>query len=117
MSLMKRIEALAKECDTEEQELIEEMVIGAVDYVRSVIIMETNARNLRGRKAEEYRDIVTATDRTRTMTHNALIAAVNIVNRICQNHGRPLIYTGDEQRRHYGDFAMELTTEIFGDRK
>lgn len=117
MSLMERIEALAKECDTEEQELIEDMILCAADYVRSVIVMETNAKNLRGKEAAEYREIVTATDRSRTMVHNALIAAVNIVKRICQIHDHLPIYIGDEQRRLYGDFAMELTTEIFKDRK
>lgn len=117
MSLMEQLEALAKECDTEEQELIEEMIFNAAEYMKAVIVMETTSRNVLGREADEYRGAVTSTDRTRTAVHNGLISAVNIVNRICQNHNCPLIYTGDEQRRRYGDFAMELTTEIFKDRK
>ena len=117
MSLMEQLEALAKECDTEEQELIEEMIFNAAEYVKAVVVMETTARNLLGREADTYRDAVTSTDCTRTTVHNGLISAVNVVNRICQNHSCPLIYTGDEQRRHYGDFAQALIMAIFEERK
>ena len=117
MGYIEQLELLAKECDTEEQELIEEMIVNAAEYVRSVIVMETAARNLLGRAAEEYRDDVSAKECSRTMTHNALISEVNIVKRICVNHGQKMIYEGDNERRHYGDFAMELTAEIFGERK
>ena len=47
------------------------------------------------------------------MTHNSLISATDIVNRLCTNHGLPLIYSGDSVRRHYGDFAIALVAEIF----
>ena len=42
--------------------------------------------------------------------------SVGIVNRICDKHDFPRIYTGGEARREYGDFAIALVSEIFAKR-
>lgn len=117
MGLLNQIETLAKDCSAEERKLVEKMVFNAVEYVQAVVRMETTARNLIGREREELRDAVSTTDRTRTAVHDGLISSVNIVNRICAKHNLPPVYTGDEERRHYGDFAFGLVEEIFRNRK
>ena len=57
-----------------------------------------------------------STDRTRSNDHNAFISSVDAVNKICDAHGVPRIYTGSTERRAYGDFAMELVADIFAKR-
>ena len=116
MELLQQIEEMKKHFDTEEMECVEEMVLKAARYVREVVTMETTARNLIGRNGEDLREAVSSTDSTRRTAHNSLISATDIVNRLCTNHGLPLIYTGDSLRRHYGDFALALVTEIFDKR-
>ena len=78
--------------------------------------METKASNYMGRKGMEMQETVAASDSWHTGRHESLMTKVNIVNRICQSHGHTLIYTGDSQREHYGDFALELVDEIFRQR-
>lgn len=112
-SLIQQLNSLVAHCDLEEREMIEEMVINAADYVQIVVEMETKAKNFAGRQGSELRDVVSTADSTRSKIHNSLIARVNAVNRICAAHGLDLIYTGDSERRHYGDFAFALSEEIF----
>ncbi len=111
-----QINNLAKKCNDMESELIEQMIHNAADYVRAVIVMETAASNIASLDADEAREAKQSTDRARTVAHDAFIASVNVVNRICDKHEFPHIYTGGDTRREYGDFAMELVTDIFAKR-
>ncbi|MBQ3054614.1 MAG: DUF3232 domain-containing protein [Oscillospiraceae bacterium] len=111
-----QLQALVHVCDSDERELIERMIHSSADYVRQVVIMESTRLNFAGRQSDDLRAKVSETDKVRTDRHNALIATVNIVNRICDAHHLPRIYCGSEKRREYGDFAIELTAEIFNDR-
>lgn len=115
-TLIQQLNSLAAHCDLDEREMIEEMVINAADYVQAVVAMEAKAKNFAGRQGSEMRDAVSTSDSTRSKIHNSLIARVNAVNRICTAHDLDLIYTGDSERRHYGDFAFALTEEIFRNR-
>ena len=113
MGLLQQIEEMKGHFDAEEMDCVEDMILKAAQYVRAVVIMETTARNMIDRSGEELREAVSTTDGSRRMAHNSLISATDIVNRLCTNHGLPLIYTGDSLRRHYGDFALALVGEIF----
>ena len=115
-NLTNRLKELSYVCCTDEQELIEQMVHSAADYVRQVVIMESTSMNLAGRTNEDFRQKKLETDETRSRIHNGLIHKVDIVNRICENHNMPVIYAGDRHRRCYGDFALELVSEIFENR-
>jgi len=115
-TLTEQIRTLTAVCESDECELIEEMILKAAAYVQAVTIMETTARNYAGRSADELREAVSSTDKSRRNVHNSLISAVDIVNRICVMHGLPLLYTGSERRREYGDFALALVTEVFVNR-
>ncbi len=110
---MDKIRELVDRCNDMERSLIQDMLHNAADYVRAVVIMETAASNLIGLDADEAREAKQSTDRARSIAHDAFISSVNVVNRICDKHGVPRMYTGSTERRSYGDFAMELVANIF----
>ena len=110
---MEKLKELAKVCTDAQRKLVREMIHDAVDYVRAVVVMETAASNIAGLDSDAAKDALATTDRARTVAHDAFIASVNVVNRICDKHEFPRIYTGGDARREYGDFAIALVTEIF----
>ena len=115
--LSQQIINLSNGCSSIECNLIEEMILNAADYIRSVIIMETTANNIVKIDGDELREARQSTDRARSISHDAFISSVNVVNRICDKYSIPHIYTGGTERREYGDFAIELVTEIFVNRR
>ena len=117
MTLMEQLNALAKVCDEDECAIIEEMIINASDYVQAVINTETKRVNYVGRQGENFRKIFSEADSHRTVVHNSLISMVDTVNKLCECHNLPQIYTGDSNRRCYGDFALKLVAELFEGRK
>ena len=110
---MDKIRELVDRCNDMERSLIQDMIHNAADYVRAVTIMETAASNIAGLDADESKEAKQSTDRARSIAHDAFISSVNVVNRICDKHGVPRIYTGGTERRAYGDFAMEIVADIF----
>ena len=113
---MNRIKELVELCNGAERFRISMMLNNAADYVRSVIAMEVVAARVTDLDPEDFREERESTDRTRSNDHNAFIESVNRVNEICDAHGVPHIYNGSDQRREYGDFAMELVADIFAGR-
>ena len=113
---MDKIRELAKICTDGQRMLLREMIHDAADYVRAVTVMETAASNIAGLDGDAAKDAIGTTDRARTVAHDAFIASVNVVNRICDKHEFPRIYTGGDARREYGDFALELIGNIFAKR-
>ena len=113
---MNRIKELTECCNEVQRKMIKKMIHDAADYVRAVVVMETAASNIEGLDSADAKEIRESTDRARSMAHDAFISSVNAVNRICDKHGVPHIYTGSAERREYGDFAMELVAEIFAKR-
>lgn len=114
---MNRIKELAECCNEVQRKMIKKMIHDAADYVRAVVVMETAASNIEGLDSADAKEIRESTDRARSMAHDAFISSVNAVNRICDKHGVPPIYTGSAERREYGDFAMELVEDIFANRQ
>lgn len=114
---MKVIKELAEKCDERERSLLSRMINQAAEYVKAVVVMETAAINIKGLDSEEWRDARESTDRSRSSAHDAFISSVNIANRICDKYGVAHIYTGGEERRCYGDFAMEIVARIFENRQ
>ena len=113
---MNRIKELAECCNEVQRKMIKKMIHDAADYVRTVVVMETAASNIAGLDSADAKEIRESTDRARSMAHDAFISSVNAVNRICDKHGVPHIYTDGAERREYGDFAIMLVDEIFNKR-
>ena len=111
-----QLKKLSEACDSDECELIEKMVHNAADYVRQVVVMESISINLASRDNESYRNERLDADERRSLIHNGFIGSVNVVNRICEIHNFPPIYTYEKHRRLYGDFALEIVDEIFTNR-
>ena len=110
---MKEINELLPKCTHIQRKMVADMILSAAEYVRAVTIMETARANVADRDAEEARELKESTDRARSNAHNDLIACVNAVNRICDKHGVPRVYTGGEARREYGDFALSIVSSVF----
>jgi len=67
---------------------------------------------------KEYREYVTKLDEDRHHTHEALIAQVKMLNKLCEMTGIDFIYQGDiDKRVEVGDFALQVTAELFQTRK
>ena len=113
---MNRIDELVKICNAAERYRIALMLNNAADYVRSVVVMEVVAAKVQDFDVDDYKEMRESTDRTRSNDHNTFIDSVKRVNAICDAHGVPHVYNGSDQRREYGDFAMELVAEIFAGR-
>ena len=113
---MNRIKELINLCTVAERFKISLMLNNAADYVRSVVAMEVVAARVEDFDPDEFKEERESTDRTRSNNHNAFISSVDAVNKICDAHGVPRIYTGSTERRAYGDFAMELVADIFAKR-
>ena len=110
---MKAVYDLVGLCNAAERFRISMMLNNAADYVRSVVAMEVVAARVTDLDPEDFREERESTDRTRSNDHNAFISSVDAVNKICDAHGVPRIYTGGAERRAYGDFAIELVADIF----
>ena len=59
MKLTEKLDRLLPLCDADERELIEDMISDAANYVKCVVIMESQAHNFAGREGQDYRDTVT----------------------------------------------------------
>lgn len=99
--------------NTEDKELVEQMISSAADYVKAVVTMETAAKNILGLEGENFRKFRESTDRSRSIAHDDFITSVNVVNRLCTIYNTDPIYTGSSARRDYGDFALDIVSEIF----
>lgn len=110
---METIQLLMQVCSPMERSLVEKMICSAAEYLLAVTVMETTRRNVAGYHDEQWKAQRESTDRARTAAHDSFISMVNIVNRICSKYGLLPVYRGDEARRAYGDFALEVVTEIF----
>ena len=111
--LCKQINELTQVCSDAEKKLVQKMIWEAADYVQAVIRMVTTDHNVAGLDTQQWKADRQTTDKARTVAHDSLISMVNIVNRICARHEKPLIYQGSESRKEYGDFAIELVRAYY----
>ncbi len=71
--------------------------------------------------ADEYRELRSSVDRTRTVHHNGVIANVNILNRMASRAGLDPVYDGivSEERPHrrlVADAVFEYVEDIIDNR-
>lgn len=104
------------EVDADFREALQDMILAASTYVKAVISAECALHNFEGLTGEEKRERISSSDLHRQNAHNAFISAVNIVNRLAKSAGYPPVYTGGEDRRAYGDFAITIVDDMFARR-
>ena len=86
-----------------------------VDYVNCVYNMETKIAIARFRadSASEYQEIVKRMDISRRNAHEAAIASINMIDRICDKCGVEKVYGGSQDRVEIGDFCGKIVNEYF----
>lgn len=86
-----------------------------VDYVNCVYNMETKIAIARFRAdgPGEYQEIVKRLDTARRNAHEAAIASINMIDRICDKYGVEKVYGGSQERTDIGDFCGKIVNEYF----
>lgn len=87
-------------------------------YVNKVVELESAITTARYyMDPEEYREHIMRLDSNRSHAHNALIASVRVLNRLCRAYQVAPIYVGPDERIPVAEFAMEVVAEMFQERK
>lgn len=109
--------------DTEILEMIEAALLSIEEYHTAIYEMEIKKTVLSVAEAdaEVYRTQVETLDRNRTVHHNAMLAQINILNRVATRNGLALVYDGtvsEEQpyRRQVADAALAFARQIILER-
>lgn len=93
-------------------EYIQNLILKATTYVRTVVEMESKIQTLRFRlETEDYQEAIEKLDRSRRLAHNSFISNIEVVNRICAQIGIEPIYSGPDDRIAKGDFAFAIVEE------
>lgn len=94
---------------------IERSLVSFSNYVSAVYAMETQMTVQRHRidDPKEWQEFVTGLDRSRRMSHDAAIAGVSMLNRICETSGLEKVYDGPNDRDCIGDFCGAIVNEYF----
>jgi hypothetical protein len=90
-----------------EKEVVGNMVTQASKYIEIVVRQGFAAQ------AGEGQEEMIRIDQSRTRAHNSLISQIDIVNRLCEKYGLEPVYTGPDQRRIKGDWALEMINDYF----
>lgn len=104
-----------------------DMIIRAMeifeDYHQAVYRLEITRRlfSCDAIDSETYRYETVTRDKSRTVNHNAVIAQVNLLNRMAQEAGLPLVYDGvvsEERpyRRELANAVLEFIQEVIANR-
>ena len=109
--------------DHELAEMIENALTVFENYHRAVYALEVKRKLYAcgAMDADEYRDLIPKMDKTRTMTHNAVLTQVNILNRMAAAQSLPPVYEGvvsEEKpyRRQAADAVLEYVRQIILER-
>ena len=92
-------------------------------YHAAIYTMETNSKLYTAEVigSDEYRKRYSEMDKARTSKHNALIAEVSMLNRMCELAGIPPVYEGEVSkekgiRRQVANAVLSLVEEIIKNR-
>ena len=86
-----------------------------VEYVNCVYSMETRISIARFQSNDpaEFQEIVKNLDNNRRYAHEAAIASINMIDRICDKMGVEPVYGGSQDRSDIGDFCGKIVDEYF----
>lgn len=118
------LDSLIEKCrnDSELSEALEDALRSFEDYHAAIYSMETKKKILSGTvDPKVYRDEITLMDQKRTACHNAVLANVNMLNRMAEMNGLSPVYDGvvsPEQpyRRQVADAVLAFVREIIVER-
>ena len=105
--------------DDDGYDLISGALKSFCEYHVAIYEMETAKTLLsaKGEGPEKYRQSIQSLDRARTVCHNAVLANVNILNRMAENAKLPLVYEGvvsevHPYRREVADAVLNYIRNI-----
>ena len=109
--------------DQETLDDIESALMTFESYHRAIFELEIKRQLYSGgaMEGEEYREMITRLDKTRTINHNALLTQVNILNRIAAEASLPPFYEGvvsEERpyRREVANAVLDYVQKIIAER-
>jgi hypothetical protein len=119
MELGKQINSLVQKFSGEDLKTLEEMLNQCGQYIEKVNNMgNVTAVAKYYAESDEYRELFSNIDKTRSSVHDGLIVSVKLVNKLCQLYNLEPIFNGDtEDRITVAEFAMEVVLENFENRK
>jgi len=110
--------------DDDGLDMIFEQLASFEEYHSAIYSMETKlkVRSAKSMEGEEYRLMVQSLDKKRTMQHNRVLIAVNILNRMAAKEGLELIYNGivsEERpyRREVANAVLEYVEKVIRERR
>ena len=110
--------------DAEMIEVIDEVLISFADYHNTIYKMETSLLTLNQNDmgTADYQSLVSSLDSGRTISHNAVIVNVSMLNRLAERAGQPPIYEGviskeRPYRREVANAVLKFVQEVISDRK
>ncbi len=99
-------------------QVVEDFYQACGEYVQAVVQMEAAIITARDRmEGREYREYLSQLDNSRQHAHEALIASVKILERICLMYQVEPVYQGPTERVPIAEFAMQAVEEVFRKRK
>jgi len=109
--------------DAETIEMIVKSLETFEQYHQAIYTLEITRRlySCKAIDSDEFRDQTTLKDRTRNVTHNALLGQVNFLNRLAEEAGVPPFYDGivsEERpyRREVANAVLEFVRQVIIDR-
>jgi len=97
---------------------VEDFIADCGSYVERVTAMEAALATARYHmEPDNYQDLIVRLDRNRKYAHDALIASVRLMNRLCGVYNAKPVYTGPDERILIAELAAEVAMEFFKERK
>lgn len=105
--------------DKDVLDLISSVVRSSQKYLAAVVELEVALMTGKSSQSpDEYRATIGELDKKRSVSHNALISDVGILNRLCVKAGKPPMFGGSlEDRVAVAEFARNLLVELFDGRR
>lgn len=109
----------AKVADTDDYEVIEDLVKCCTDYVKDVDVGEAQIKRIYATlDGDELRETVMHIDNRRRNYHEAAIASCKMINRFAEMNGVNNIFKGDVSNRYeVADFCLEITSTLYQNRR
>lgn len=120
--LVNKIKSSEGEFCMDDLKTIEEIIDGCADYVQAVIQMESAIQIARFRmEGDQFRSYVENLDKSRRANHNACIANIKMLNRLCTLYRCDKIFSDEELEMDRTDIADKIikiiVDEYFDERK
>lgn len=96
--------------------LINKLLEAACKYITIVTQQSIQLQINQGTTDRVILEMLADMDKSRSRIHDSLIGQIAAINRLCVANGLEPIYSGSDDRREKGDFAMQLIADYFKER-